>query len=49
MATPAADRAVLGTNVAATMLVHGIDTIVTRNVSDYRRFRDHIRGVDLLP
>lgn len=36
-------------NVAATMLVHGIDTIVTRNVSDFRRFSDHIRVLDVVP
>lgn len=35
-------------NIVATMLVHGIDTVVTRNVDDFTRFRDHVHVVDLL-
>lgn len=34
-------------NVVATMLVHGIDTIVTANVSDFARFGDKVKLIDL--
>lgn len=34
-------------NIVATMLVHGIDTLVTINVTDFARFTDRIRVVDL--
>lgn len=34
-------------NVVATMLVHGIDTIVTSNVDDFARFGDRVRVVGL--
>ncbi|MGH9301254.1 MAG: type II toxin-antitoxin system VapC family toxin [Acidimicrobiales bacterium] len=34
-------------NVVATMLVHGIDTVVTMNVDDFSRFGDHVRVADL--
>lgn len=33
-------------NVVATMLVHGVDTIVTINVDDFARFGDDVRVVD---
>lgn len=36
-------------NVVATMLVHGIDTIITINTRDFARFRDHVHVVGLLP
>ncbi len=36
-------------NVVATMLVHGIDTIVTMNVDDFARFGDHVQVADLHP
>lgn len=36
-------------NVVATMLVHGIDTIVTRNVADFARFDHHVRIRGLAP
>lgn len=36
-------------NVVATMLVHGIDAIVTRNVDDFARFGAYVRVVDLSP
>jgi predicted nucleic acid-binding protein len=34
-------------NIVATMLVHGIDTVVTINVDDFARFERHVRVVDL--
>lgn len=34
-------------NVVATMLVHGIHTLVTNNVGDFARFTDHVRIIDL--
>ena len=34
-------------NIVATMLVHGIETLVTANVTDFRRFDRHISLVDL--
>jgi predicted nucleic acid-binding protein len=34
-------------NVVATMLVHGIDTIVTINVGDFARFEDRVRVFEL--
>jgi len=36
-------------NVVATMLVHGIDTVVTMNVHDFTKFGDHIQVADLRP
>ncbi|MFC7401896.1 type II toxin-antitoxin system VapC family toxin [Citricoccus sp. GCM10030269] len=35
--------------VVATMLVHGIDTIVTRNVDDFARFAGHVGVMGLRP
>lgn len=34
-------------NVVATMLVHGVGTIVTGNVDDFARFGDRVQVVDL--
>ena len=34
-------------NVVATMLVHGIETVVTSNVDDFTRFGDHVRVIGL--
>lgn len=34
-------------NVVATMLVHGIGTVVTMNVGDFARFGDHVQVADL--
>lgn len=34
-------------NVVATMLVHGVDTVVTGNVEDFTRFGDRVRVLDL--
>ncbi|MGI8577394.1 MAG: type II toxin-antitoxin system VapC family toxin [Nocardioidaceae bacterium] len=36
-------------NVVATMLVHGIDTVVTMNADDFGRFGDHVLVVGLRP
>jgi len=36
-------------NVVATMLVHGIDTVVTMNVDDFARFGDHVHVAGLRP
>jgi predicted nucleic acid-binding protein len=36
-------------NVVATMLVHGIDTVVTINVSDFARFRGQVQVIGLSP
>jgi predicted nucleic acid-binding protein len=33
-------------NVVATMLVHGVDVIVTRNVADFARFSSFVRAID---
>lgn len=35
-------------NIVATMLVHGVDTVVTRNVDDFRRFGDRVSVVALV-
>lgn len=42
-----AGKQVHDANVVATMLVHGVDTIVTMNVDDFTRFGDHVQVVDL--
>lgn len=34
-------------NVVATMLVHGVDTVITSNVEDFARFGDHVRVATL--
>ncbi len=34
-------------NIVATMLVHGVDTIVTMNTSDFARFADRVAIVEL--
>ena len=36
-------------NVVATMLVHGVDTLATINVSDFERFADHVTIVEVGP
>ncbi len=36
-------------NVVATMLVHGIETVVTINLDDFTRFGEHVRLVGLAP
>lgn len=44
-----AGKQVHDANVVATMLVHGIDTVVTMNVDDFARFGDrvHVAGLRL--
>jgi len=36
-------------NVVATMLVHGVDTVVTINTGDFARFAEHVQVVGLGP
>lgn len=42
-----AGKQVHDANVVATMLVQGVDTIVTINVPDFTRFDDRVRVTDL--
>jgi predicted nucleic acid-binding protein len=42
-----AGKQVHDANVVATMLVHGIDTVVTRNVDDFVRFGHQVHVVGL--
>lgn len=42
-----AGKQVHDANIVATMLVHGIETVVTMNVGDFARFGDHVRVVPL--
>jgi predicted nucleic acid-binding protein len=42
-----AGRQIHDANVVATMLVHGIETIVTSNLSDFRRFAGQITVLGL--
>lgn len=44
-----AGKQVHDANVVATMLVHGIDTVVTMNVDDFARFGDHVHVAGLRP
>jgi toxin-antitoxin system PIN domain toxin len=34
-------------NLVATMLTHGVDTVVTMNVADFGRFNEHVRVIGL--
>lgn len=43
-----AGKQVHDANLVATMLVHGIDVVVTRNVEDFARFSSFVRAVDPL-
>lgn len=36
-------------NIVATMLVHGLETVVTMNIGDFTRFGHHVRAVPLQP
>lgn len=45
--TECAGKQVHDANVVATMLVQGVDTIVTINVPDFTRFDDRVRVTDL--
>ena len=33
-------------NVVATAIAHGIEAVVTANISDFQRFGDHVRVID---
>lgn len=44
-----AGKQVHDANVVATMLVHGIDTVVTLNVGDFSRFAEHVSVIPLRP
>ncbi len=46
-AVDCAGKQVHDANVVATMLVHGVDTLITSNVEDFVRFGDHVRVVAL--
>lgn len=46
-ATDCTGKQVHDANLVATMLVHGIDTVVTSNVEDFAHFGDCVRVVDL--
>lgn len=45
--TQCAGKQVHDANVVATMLTHGIDTVVTINVDHFVRYKEHIRVVPL--
>ncbi|AYF74069.1 PIN domain-containing protein [Nocardia yunnanensis] len=45
--TACSGKQVHDANIAATMLVHGVGTVVTSNVSDFKRFERLIRVVGL--
>jgi predicted nucleic acid-binding protein len=45
--TPCTGKQVHDANVVATMLVHGIDTLITINTADFTRFGRHVRLVPL--
>ncbi len=44
---PAAGKQVHDANLVATMLVHGVDTLVTADVSHFRRYGELLRILDL--
>jgi predicted nucleic acid-binding protein len=44
---PCAGKQVHDANVVATMIVHGIDSLVTMNLADFTRFDDRIRLIPL--
>lgn len=41
--TKSSGKQVHDANVVATMLVHGVDTVVTLNIEDFARFGQHVR------
>jgi predicted nucleic acid-binding protein len=45
--TRCAGKQVHDANIVATMLVHGIGSLVTTNVDDFTRFEDHIEVIAL--
>ena len=44
---PCAGKQIHDANVVATMLVHGIDCLITTNLADFTRFGHHIRLIPL--
>ena len=44
---PCAGKQIHDANVVATMLVHGVDTLVTLNLADFTRFGNRIRVIGL--
>lgn len=42
---PCPGKPIHDAHVAATMLVHGVETIVTSNLADFARFGSHIRAL----
>jgi len=44
---PTGGKQVHDANIVATMLVHGVDTLLTMNVVDFQRFQDRITLVPL--
>jgi predicted nucleic acid-binding protein len=44
-----ADKQVHDANVAATMLVHGIEAILTLNTADFAQFDEHVQVIELSP
>lgn len=44
---PCAGKQIHDANVVATMLVHGIDSLITMNLADFTRFEHHIRLIPL--
>ncbi len=44
---PTRGKQVHDANIVATMLAHGIDTLLTLNVSDFKRFEDRIKITSL--
>lgn len=44
---PCAGKQIHDANIVATMLVHGIDSLITINLADFARFEHHIRLIPL--
>lgn len=44
---PTGGKQVHDTNIVASMLVSGIDTLLTLNISDFKRFEDKIKLITL--
>ncbi|WP_067826498.1 type II toxin-antitoxin system VapC family toxin [Nocardia inohanensis] len=43
--SPCAGKQVHDANIVATMLIHGVGTVLTLNIGDFKRFEEHIRIV----
>ena len=46
---PTGGKQVHDANIVATMMVNGIDTLVTQNIDDYKRFVGRIKLIPLAP